>query len=138
MRLLERFPERLLAHRVATARLAGRELEVLQIRHQVVLPAGRACCHREVGVLLVAAASLDLVLRSEPQAWHGAVTWKTDNGPANPPHEAVHDGAKQRSPLDLGGRAEREPAQDLRLRHIAADRAPEGIRQLRKGPRLTE
>ena len=65
--LFKRLPEGLVPGNVAAPWRFPAELEVLQVRDEVVLAARRARGHREMGVLPIASAGLDLILSREPE-----------------------------------------------------------------------
>ena len=136
-RLLEGLPPASLRADPAPARAPAGELEVLEERDVVVLPAGGAGRYRKVRAA-VAGTGIPgrvLILRREPQAGAVRILRKRHHRPADPAHESVHDRPQQRPPVAARGGAQRQPGEDLGFRHRPPCAGLDHVPQLVEGAR---
>ena len=134
-RLLEWLPPASVRADLAAAWTPSGELEILEERDVVVLPASGAGRHRKVRVAGAGIPRGDLVLRGEPQAGAVRILRKRHHRPADAAHESVHDRPQQRPPVAARGSAQGQPGEDLGFRHRSPRTGLDDFRQLVEGAR---
>ena len=134
-RLLEWLPPASVRADPAPARTPAGELEILEERDVVVLPAGGTGRHRKVRVAVAGIPRGGLVLRGEPQAGAVRILRKRHHRSADAAHESVHDRPQQRSPVAARGGAQGQPGKDLGFRHRSPCAGLDDFRQPVEGAR---